>query len=89
MGRKKVSGKKAKNWIQKAVKRPGRVKRFLKRLYGDEAFTKSGEIKHSYLLKAIAYVKKNYPPGKRRRSLLAALNLAKRFETMGRGKRGK
>ena len=36
MGRKKVSGKKAKNWIQKAVKRPGRVKRFLKRLkYGN------------------------------------------------------
>ena len=90
-GSKKVkqTGKKAKNWIQRAIKHPGRVKRFLRKLYGDKAFTKSGEIKQSYLLKAISYVKKNYPPGKKRKSLLNALQLAKRLETMGRGKRGK
>ncbi|RLI77270.1 capsid protein VP2 [Archaeoglobales archaeon] len=75
--------------MQKAIKRPGRVKRFLARKYGKEAFTKSGEIKQQYVIKAISDVKRTMPPGKKRRSLLAALNLAKRLETIGRGKRGK
>jgi len=83
-------GKRSGNrWIQSAVKRPGRVKNYLKRKYGNKAFTKSGEIKHSYVLKAIKDVKENMPPSKRRQSLLNALHLAKRFETLGKGKRGK
>ena len=91
--RRKKRGKRGKRkggkWIQRAVKRPGRVKRYLKRLYGEKAFTKSGEIKHSYILKAIKHVKEKVRDKKRRRSLLSALHLARRFETMGRGKRGK
>ena len=80
--------KKNKRWIQKAIKRPGRVKRYLKRKYGNKAFTKSGEIKQSYLLKAIAELKRR-PPSKRPPGLLQALILAKRLETIGKGKRGK
>jgi len=76
----------AKRWIQKAIKRPGRTKAYLRRLYGAKAFTKNGEIKQSYLLKAIAHVKKNVKDPKRRRSLLAALNLARRLEKMRPGK---
>jgi hypothetical protein len=39
-------------WIQRAVKRPGRVRAYMKRKYGKRAFTKTGEIKVSYLKKA-------------------------------------
>ena len=87
-GRKRRKSRKkgrTKYWIQKAIKRPGRIKRFLKRLYGNKAFTKSGEIKHSYLLKAKKYVKQKYT-GKRRKSLLSAINLAITLEKMKKGK---
>lgn len=73
-------------WIQKAVKRPGRVKRYMRLKYGDKAFAKNGEIKQQYILKAIAELKKSK---RKNKSLLHALYLAKRFETMGKGKRGK
>lgn len=76
---------KKKKWIQKAIKRPGRVKRYLKRKYGNKAFTKSGKIKQSYLLKAIAELKRR-PPSKRPSGLLQALTLAKRLKTIGKGK---
>jgi len=87
-GRKRKKSRKksrTKYWIQKAIKRPGRVKRFLKRLYGNKAFTKDGEIKQQYLYKAKKYVQKKYT-GKRRRSLLSAINLAIRFEKWRKGK---
>ncbi|WP_202981404.1 hypothetical protein [Sulfolobus sp. E11-6] len=45
-------------WIQKAIKHKGRVHRYLIRLYGKKAFTRDGDIKMSYLNKAIKHVKK-------------------------------
>ncbi len=75
-------------WIQRAIKRPGRVKRYIRMKYGDKAFTKNGEIKQSYILKAIADLKKR-PKSRRPKGLLQALYLAKRLETIGKGKRGK
>jgi hypothetical protein len=75
----------ARKWIQKAVKRPGRVRRYLVRRYGRRALTKDGEINHRYLLRAIRDLK-NRPKSRRPKGLLAALQLAKRFELMRRGK---
>jgi len=43
-----------KKWIQDAVKKPGRVTRYLRQKYGDAAFTKDGKIKLAYIRKAIA-----------------------------------
>jgi hypothetical protein len=63
-------------WIQRAVKRPGRVKRYMKRRYGKRAFTKSGEIKMSYLRRAAKETKN--------RSLRSALLLAIRLKRMKR-----
>jgi hypothetical protein len=63
-----------KYWIQKAVKRPGRVRSYMKRKYGRRAFTKSGEIKTSYLRKAAKETKN--------RSLKSALLLAIRLKRM-------
>jgi len=67
-----------KRWIQDAIKRPGRVKRYLLRVYGRRAFTKSGEIKQLYLLKAIRRIK--YGKGMNVKGLLQALYLAKKLE---------
>jgi len=72
-------------WIQRAVKRKGRVHRYLERLYGRKAFTRDGDIKTEYLMKAIRHVKKTYPKGsEERKSLLSALYLAKRLKRMHR-----
>ena len=73
-------------WIQKAVKRPGRVKDYLKRKYGSKAFTTSGEIKQSYLLKEIRRLKNKPRKTKQELSLYRAMLLAKRFELMRKGK---
>ena len=94
MGRRKVRltgrGRRRKRsrprfWIQRAIKRPGRVRRLLKRWYGSKAFTKTGEIKQQYLYKAKKRVMKKYT-GKRRKSLLSAINLAITFEKWRKGK---
>jgi len=74
-----------KRWIQHAIKRPGRVRRYMMRKYGSEAFTKDGEIKQSYINKAIKEIKSR-PKSKRNTSLLRALYLARRLETMRKGK---
>jgi len=79
----------SKRWIQRAIKRPGRVKRLLKRWYGSRAFTRTGEIRHSYLFKARKRVKETMPPGSRRRSLLSAINLAIRLERLSKRKKRK
>ena len=72
-------------WIQRAVKRKGRVHRYLERLYGRKALTRDGDIKTEYLMKAIRHVKKTYPKGsEERKSLLSALYLAKRLKRMHR-----
>ncbi len=71
------------DWIQKAIKRKGRAKRYLMRLYGKRAFTKNGDIKMEYLMKAIRHVKHKYPKGSEgRKSLLSALYLARRLKRM-------
>jgi len=71
-----------KYWIQRAVKREGRGRKYLRRLYGSRAFKKDGTIKVMYINKAIEHVKRTYTRGdKRRRSLLSMLNLCKRFVT--------
>jgi hypothetical protein len=61
-------------WIQEAVKRPERVRSYMKRKYGKRAFTKSGKIKKSYLHRAVKETKS--------RSLRSALLLALRFRKM-------
>ena len=72
-------------WIQKAIKRPGRVRKYIRRKYGRKAFTKDGEIKQQYIHKAIRELKER-PPSRRPKGLLQALQLAKRLETMRKGK---
>jgi len=68
-------------WIQRAIKRKGRVKRYLSRVYGSRAFTKSGEVKQQYINKAIRRVKK-----KGNTSLLKALYLARTLERLKKDK---
>ena len=46
--------KKVKKWEQKAVKHPGYTEKLLRKLYGEEAFKKDGNIKLTYVNKAIA-----------------------------------
>jgi len=66
-------------FIQVAVKRPGRVRRYLRRKYGKRAFTKRGTIKVEYLNRAIASLKRR---SRRPKGLLNALYLAKRLKRM-------
>ncbi|WP_456416664.1 capsid protein VP2 [Methanocaldococcus sp.] len=67
------------DWLSHAIKHPGRVRRYLKRMYGDEAFFKDGRIKKTYIDKAIQELKQR-PPSKRPKGLLNALYLAKRLK---------
>ena len=73
-------------WIQRAIKRPGRVKRYLLRVYGRKAFTKDGEVKQQYVYKAIRRLKR-LPPSRRPKGLLNALHLAKRLERLSKRKK--
>lgn len=87
-GRGSRAGKgRSKNWIQKAIKRPGRVRRYLKRKYGDKAFTKTGEIKQQYLYKAKKDLQNSKMPKEKKRSLISAINLAIRLEKMRKDRR--
>jgi len=70
----------AKKWIQQAIQRPGRVREYLKRTFGNEAFNKDGSIKMSYLDKAIERVKNSKMGSEQKKSLISALNLAKRLK---------
>lgn len=63
-------------WIQEAIKRPGRVRSYLKRKYGDKAFTKDGKIKLSYIKRAIKETKDQ----SLKKALLLAIKLKKGFE---------
>jgi len=40
-------------WIQSAVKKPGSLRKYMRRRFGSQAFTERGTIKVSYLHKAI------------------------------------
>jgi len=75
-GRTARKNRKDRFWIQRAIKRPGRVRAYMKRRYGKRAFTKSGEIKMSYLRRAAKETKS--------RSLRSALLLAIRLKRMRR-----
>lgn len=66
-------------WIQRAVKRPGRVHRYLSRLYGSKAFNADGTIKAEYLERAIEHAKREGNT-----SLVRALNLAKNLKRLAR-----
>jgi hypothetical protein len=68
-----------KKWIQKPIKNPGRVRKYLRRMYGPKrALNKDGTIKMETLDKAIQMVKDN--PRRNRNHLLEALKLAKRLK---------
>jgi len=69
-------------WIQKGVKREGRVRDYLRRVYGAKAFTKRGTIKTEYLNKAIRRIKTKPTPNEA--SLLSAVYLAKRLKKIRR-----
>lgn len=62
-------------WIQKAVKRPGSLRAWMRRKYGSKAFTKDGRIKKEYLLKAKKYVSRKYR-GRAKKVMLGKINLA-------------
>ncbi|MCY0851038.1 capsid protein VP2 [Sulfuracidifex metallicus] len=69
-----------KNWLQGAIKRKGRVRKYLEKEYGSKAFTEKGDIKISYLNKALKKAKREGDE-----SLERAIILAKRLKKM-RGK---
>lgn len=75
-----------KKWIKDAIKggqvkhSKGRVRRYLRRVYGNKAFTNRGTIKMAYLNKAIRRVKSG--KGRNKQGLLQALYLAKRLKKM-------
>jgi len=69
-----------KKWIEEAVGEEGRVREYLRRKYGIKAFKSDGDIKMSFLNKAIRYVKDG--PGRNKDNLLQALYLAKRLKKM-------
>lgn len=71
-------------WIQSAIRRPGRTRAYIRRLFGEKGFTKDGKIKMSALEKAIQKVKNSKMPKDRKRSLLSALYLALRLRRMHR-----
>jgi len=75
-GRTARKNRKDRFWIQRAIKRLGRVRAYMRRRYGKKAFTKSGEIKMSYLRRAAKETKN--------RSLRSALLLAVRLKKMRR-----
>jgi len=70
-----------KRWIRGAVERPGRVRRYLRRKYGDKAFKRDGTIKVTYIDRALRQpqFKRRLKRGSRQHSLRQALILARRF----------
>lgn len=78
----------AKKWIKDAIQggqvkhSEGRVRRYLRRVYGGKSFFKNGNIRSEYIDKAIKRVKSGR--GRNKEGLLQALYLAKRLKTMGR-----
>ncbi len=71
------------DWEEKAIKRPGRVIRYMKKKYGKEAFLPNGTINIDYLYESITQLEA-VPHSQRNESLLHALNLAVTLKTMNR-----
>jgi len=72
--------KKKDYWIPEDL-RKGRVRRYIKRTYGNRGFTKDGKIKLEYLNKAEERAEK-----KGNESLARAIRLAKTLKRIGRKK---
>jgi len=70
MGRRRKSRK----WIQKAIKKPGSLRAYVKREYGSKGFTKRGTIKTSVLRELS---KKKTVTGRRARLALTLRKLRK------------
>jgi len=68
-------------WIQEAIQRPGRVRRYIMRVYGKKAFDSKGRIKPKYLDLAEKRAEKSG-----NRSLEQAIILAKRLKKMAKKK---
>jgi len=70
-----VRGKKDKRWIQKAIKKPGALRAYVRRVYGDKGFTKDGKIRMD-ILRALA--KRRDRIGRRARLALTLRKLGKK-----------
>ena len=66
-----------KKWIQKVIKRKGRVRNYVLKKIGPEGFTSSGTIKISALKEAKRLAKKHHDVG-----MEDAINLALRLKRM-------
>jgi hypothetical protein len=68
MARRKSGGsRRSKYWIQEAIQKPGALRAYVKRIYGEKGFTSRGTIKREVLLE----LKKHPNPTIRRRANLA------------------
>lgn len=78
--------RRSKYWIQEAVKRPGSLKQWLKKRYGRRAFTRSGEIKVSYLRKLRKEIKKGEIKVRNKSVWLKRINLALTLKRLAKHK---
>jgi len=69
---------KDKKWIQKAIKHPGALRRYVKRKYGDKAFTKRGTIRVEILRKLAKNPRVSETTRRRARLALTLRKLRKR-----------
>jgi hypothetical protein len=63
-----VAKRSSSRWIQRAVRHPGALHAYVKRKYGEKAFTRKGTIKREILVKLAKHTKN---PTIRRRAQLA------------------
>ena len=70
----------ARKWIQKVVHHEGRIKNYMLKKYGTQAFNKDGTLKITYLEKAKREVVKKT----NNKSLISALTLAIRLKRMSK-----
>lgn len=70
-----------KDFIQKSIKKPGRVREIIQKWYGSDGFDSKGRIKPEYLIKAKQKAKEEH-----NRSLEDAIDLAIRLKKMDKTK---
>ncbi len=66
-----------KRWIQSSVEHKGRVRKYIKRVYGNKGFNQNGDIKPEYLNRAETRARHS-----KNVSLERAIILAKRLKKM-------
>lgn len=64
-------------WIQKAIRRPGRVQKYVMKKIGPDGFTAKGTIKYEALLEAKKIARRHHDVG-----MEDAINLALRLRKM-------